>query len=695
MAVDWVIAPRDRILDAVASGVRDRGGAVLMGPDGVGKTTLARAAVDLLRTDFTRIEWITGTESNAAVPFAAVTHLVEIPELGKPAEAMIGALDALAPGLLLVVDDAHLLDELSAALLYRLATRGAAKLVVTTRSDGPDDVAALSRDGILSRIEVEPAGHDTARLAEQVSEYIVDLPAEAAAAVHLLSVHDPLPVADVEALAGADALARACSCGVLRTEGAHVYFTHPLFRGAVRAAVGGPALRRLRTKLVDRMMAAPADGTLPRLRLAVLSVDSDRTQSATDVAAAAADALRLGDLDLSEHLARSAVATGAGFDGKLTLAYALARQGRGTEADTVLGDIDVSGANERDVMAWALPRATNQFWMLSEPERAAEFLDTVRGRVSTATAHATLDALAATFAMNVGTPDRALLLARAVLSTPAADDTAVGWAASAAALSCARMGRFDEVDGLARRAVAADHPGLLRFTSGLGQTTTLVMSGELDRAQSLAEALTDFAQLGRAVGEVLVADVLLVRGRTDAAVSLLRRATAALAPTGYSWGPLAWMLLARALGQRGMPLEATKALSRAESRHGLKSMLFAPELALANAWVCHARNDAAGALDAVRDAVAAAERSGQSGVALRILHDAVRLGDRSAADAIARLGLDCAFGTLTLRHAQALTDADGTALQGVSQRYTELGMPGAAADAARQATITRLAAPRR
>ena len=167
------------------------------------------------------------------------------------------------------------------------------------------------------------------------------------------------------------------------------------------------------------------------------------------------------------------------------------------------------------------------------------------------------------------------------------------------------MGRFDEVDALAERAIAAGHPGLLRFTSGFGQTTALLMAGELDRAQALGQQLTDFAQLqqpGRAIGEVLVADVLIAKGELESAVSLLRGAAAALAPTGYSWGPLAWMLLAQALGQLGETAEAGKVLSRAESRHGLKSMLFAPELALARAWTMSARRDDHGAIAAARDA---------------------------------------------------------------------------------------------
>ena len=44
------------------------------------------------------------------------------------------------------------------------------------------------------------------------------------------------------------------------------------------------------------------------------------------------------------------------------------------------------GMTEDQVMAWALPRAANQFWMLSEPERATAFLQNTRKRVSTTAA---------------------------------------------------------------------------------------------------------------------------------------------------------------------------------------------------------------------------------------------------------------------------------------------------------------------
>ncbi len=58
------------------------------------------------------------------------------------------------------------------------------------------------------------------------------------------------------------------------------------------------------------------------------------------------------------------------------------------------------------------------------------------------------------------------------------------WAASAAALCAARQGRFGDVEPLAQRALAAEHPGLLRFTIGLGQTTALLMAGRPDAARA-------------------------------------------------------------------------------------------------------------------------------------------------------------------------------------------------------------------
>jgi hypothetical protein len=685
-----VTAPHEPALELLETGVRNRTGAVLIGSAGVGKTWLARTAADRLASLFERVDWVTGTAPK--VPFSAFNHLIEVPATGKTAAVLRAARESLSDGRLLIVDDAHLLDKLSAALVYQLAVSGAVKLIVTVSPNGPvaDEISALWRDDLLARIHVDPPGHDDNRQAALVQEFVATLPGPAHRVLEYLAIEEPLSLADVSALAGRDAVTDAEAAGAVVIEADRVRPAHPLYADAVRDALGGPDMRRLRTELVDRLAASPPGGVVDRLRLAVLALDSDSPQPMADLAAAAEESLRLGDLELSERLGRAAVERSPSLATRQTLAYALAWQGRGREADAVLDAVDPSTLSETELMAWALPRAANQFWMLSEPERATAFLRATRGRVSTPAAQTTLDALSATFAMNAGSPSRAKQIADEVLASPAADDTAVGWAAAAAALSSARMGQFGEVDALAERAIAAGHPGLLRFTSGFGQTTALLMAGELDRAQALGQQLTDFAQLqqpGRAIGEVLVADVLIAKGELESAVALLRGASAALAPTGYSWGPLAWMLLAQALGQLGETVEAGKVLTRAESRHGLKSMLFAPELSLARAWTLAARRDEHGAVAAARDAARAAERGGQSAVALRALLDAARLGDIRAADGIARVGseIDCVLGQLAIDYARAVTARDAAALRQAAARLAALGMKRAAADAEAQA----------
>ncbi|OCB58738.1 AAA family ATPase [Mycobacterium malmoense] len=702
MPIRWNVpqqaSARERLDEALTAGR----GAVVLGPDGCGKSTLARLAAEDFgrRHPGTRIRWVTGTPTERAVPFGAFSHLVQIADIGKPA-ALLRAARASLDGdnqgdLLLVVDDAHDLDVLSATLVYQLALAGAARMIVTGRAESsPEAIAALWADGLLHRVDIEaPGGGDTPA---EVDEFLAEMPTGVRSVLDYLAIAEPLSLADLSALTGADAIGDAADRGAVETRtrgGASddpvVYTAHPLFAERARAALGGDGARQRRTELVRLLSQHPPGHLSDRLRLAALALDSDAPQPTAEVVAAAQQALRLGDLALGERLARSALERSGGLAARLALAHALAWQGRGREADAVLGGLDPGALTEAALMDWALLRAANQFWMLSEPERATAFLRTTRQRVSDAGARTTLDALSATFAMNAGNVGHAVKVAGEVLAAPGADDQAVAWAASAAALCAARQGRFDDVEPLAQRALSAEHPGLLRFTIGLGQTTALLMAGRLDAARELAQQFTDFAELqqpGRAIGEVLLAHVLLADGEFARAAALLGPAAATLERTGYSWGPLSLTLLATALAQRGDIAAAGKALGRAESRHGTKSALFAPELGVARAWRLASMRDSHGAVAAARDAARMAERGGQRAVAVRAWHEAVRLGDTRAADPLSRLcdEIDCVAGKLALSHARALAGGDAAALRAVSGELAAVGMGAAAADAAAQA----------
>lgn len=701
--IRWNVPQHTAALQRLTAALADKGGAVVLGPDGVGKSTVARLAAEEFCAEHptTTTRWVIGTPAERVVPFGAFGHLIDIADVGKPAALLRAARTSLTRAaeqgdLLLIVDEAHDLDILSATLVYQLALTRAARMIVTARADAaPPAIAALWTDGLLERIDLEPpAGVTTAA---EVDEFLAELPGPARSVVEFLSILEPLTLDDLNVLAGDGAVGQAEELGAAETRVRNhddqrpvVYTAHPLFAVRMRAALGDDGTRRRRTELVRLLAGHPAEHLSDRLRLASLALDSDVPQPVDEVAAAAQQALRLGDLLLSERLARAAVERSGGLDARLTLGQALGWQGRGREAGAVLAAVNPAELSESELMAWAVPRAANQFFMLGEPEKATAFLQTTRGRLTDPAARTVLDGLSATFAMNAGNLRHAMALAMEVLSGSAASDMAVSWAASAAALSSARMGRFGDVERLAGQATAAEHPGLLRFTVGLGQITSLLMSAEVAQAQALAQQFTDFAELqqpGRAIGEVLSAYVLLIQGEFETAAALLEPAAAELERTGYSWGPLSLMLLATAIAHQGDIPGSAKALRRAESRHGTKSALFAPELGLARAWTRATARDGTGAVTAAREAARAAERAGQSAVALLAWHDAVRLDDRRAADPISRLTsqIKCAVGDLIAKHARALVAGDAAGLTAVADELAATGMGAAAADARRQA----------
>lgn len=675
MPIRWNVPEHSAALHRLSAALdADKAGAVVLGPDGCGKSTLARLAAEdhADRHPGTRLRWVIGTPAERDVPFGAVSHLVQVAEIGKPAALLRAARASLVDAggdLLLVVDDAHLLDILSATLVYQLALTGMARVIVTGRADcspaPPPPIAALWGDELLDRIDIT-ASDGASEADRDVGAFVAGLPADARSVLDYLAVFEPLALVDLIDLTSADAVRQAEELGAVETRARGgrepdpvVYTAHPLFAERAREALGADGARARRTEVVRAIAARPCAHVGEQLRLAALAADSDAPQPAADVVDAAQQALRLGDLPLGERLARHALDRSDTLPARLALAHALGWQGRGRDADAVLAAVDPAGLSEPELMAWALPRAANQFFMLGEPERATAFLAATRGRVTGPAPRITLDALGATFAMNAGNIGRAAEAAAAVLADQAADDMAVAWAGSAAALCAARSGRFDDVGPLARRALDAEHPGVLRFTIGLAEITTLLMTGRLAEARELAWQFTDFAELsqpGRAIGEVLVAQVLIAADEYDAAIKLLAPAAATLERTGYSWGPLSLTLLATALARQSDIAGAAKALSRAESRHGTKSALFAPELGVARAWQRAGMRDQHGAITAAREAARMAERSGQSAVALQAWHAAAKLGDTRAADSLARLcdEVDCAFGRAALAEARAL-----------------------------------------
>lgn len=150
---------------------------MLSGPAGVGKTRLAREVVARLGRGAT-VHWALATESARDLPLGAFGGALD--SLGPPTtDTLTRAARLLAPDArsVVAVDDAHHLDDLSAVLVHRLATRDMATVVITAR-DGeqpPDAIDALWKNEHLTRLRVAPLSEEsTYRLVEEALGGAVD-----------------------------------------------------------------------------------------------------------------------------------------------------------------------------------------------------------------------------------------------------------------------------------------------------------------------------------------------------------------------------------------------------------------------------------------------------------------------------------------------------------------------------------------
>ncbi|MDX6554882.1 MAG: hypothetical protein QOD86_1077, partial [Miltoncostaeaceae bacterium] len=176
--MDWPLVGRIEELELIAGTLDEpeAPGIVLAGEAGVGKTRLAATALSRAAAREWATARTTATRAAASVPFGAFAHLLpSSPEVALDRLEVLrragAALTAGAEGrrLLLLVDDAHLLDDGSAALVLQLAVTRTACVMVTIRSGerAPDPVTALWKDEGARLLEVQPLGRaDVGRLLE-------------------------------------------------------------------------------------------------------------------------------------------------------------------------------------------------------------------------------------------------------------------------------------------------------------------------------------------------------------------------------------------------------------------------------------------------------------------------------------------------------------------------------------------------
>ncbi len=169
MAIDafparpWPLVGRADEISFARERIARGGSVVIAGDAGVGKTRLAQELIASAGADGRSTEWAVATHAARSIPLGALAHLVSPDAVGGGREAMLRAVvDALGQHrderLVLGIDDAHLLDGVSAVLVHQLVTIGVASVVVTVRSGEPvaDPILALWKDDLAARVELQP-----------------------------------------------------------------------------------------------------------------------------------------------------------------------------------------------------------------------------------------------------------------------------------------------------------------------------------------------------------------------------------------------------------------------------------------------------------------------------------------------------------------------------------------------------------
>ena len=164
-----------------------RCGVVITAGAGVGKSRLGQEALAAAQRSGAWTTWVQATESATTVPLGAFAAL--LPD-GTRSEQLFPLLRAMSQSLheraagrsiVLGVDDAHLLDPVSAALVLQLASTGDVFVIATVRTGEPcpDAIVSLWKDAGGDRLDLDGLSDDELRslieaaLADPVEEEVL------------------------------------------------------------------------------------------------------------------------------------------------------------------------------------------------------------------------------------------------------------------------------------------------------------------------------------------------------------------------------------------------------------------------------------------------------------------------------------------------------------------------------------------
>ncbi|MFC8302345.1 LuxR C-terminal-related transcriptional regulator [Specibacter sp. NPDC057265] len=171
----WSSLMRQSSVDAILAQLQDNNflGAAILGPRGVGKTSLARCIESKLAAT-SHVVRLYGTEGEPAVPYGALA--VQMARLSarqseSPAAIIEGLSelvrqDAKGRPVVIVLDELPGIDTSSMGVIMHLLLTGTAKLMVMARQPGdlPEDLAWMMKDRLLRENRIEPFSREEVRV---------------------------------------------------------------------------------------------------------------------------------------------------------------------------------------------------------------------------------------------------------------------------------------------------------------------------------------------------------------------------------------------------------------------------------------------------------------------------------------------------------------------------------------------------
>jgi DNA-binding NarL/FixJ family response regulator len=713
---------------------------VLSGSAGVGKSRLARQA--LQRLPCRRTEWIAATHSGATIPFGALAHL--LPDIAGAGFGPVGAMRAICSHVsgwggrnrvALGIDDAHLLDDASAATVAHMVTRSAAFAIMTTRCGDPlpDAITRLCKDDLADTLIVAPLPDDvvdrlidhslagrvdaperrrlrraaqgnplalrellhgavTGGLTDLVTSRLDALSAATRTVVELVACGEPVPLTMLEHLAEPGAVGASEDSGlvVVETDGrrAQARLAHPVYGEVLRSRLPLSRTRQLCANLAAQILSTPLRRRDDTLRAALWQVDSGSITRLDVVRDGARLAIGRAGLALAERLARAAREAEPGPEADRLLAEILEYQGRSVEAAALLPIVPPTERSER--IRWAVTRADWLYWGCGDLAAAERALGTVDGQPAAEGALAFILFFA-------GRCAEAARIADGVLRRADSDPQARVWAAAAATASLGFLGRLEEaqavrVSGLD---VAERHSTTLpwaAFQIEIAACLAYLAAGRAHEAASIAA--TGYQTALETGAPMMVSGWALYRGIVAGAQGDLDRADQLLAEAlkGFEQNDtfrlrrccLAAHAWVRAM--RGQDRAAAALMAAADQLDNETNHVFSPWIAMWHAWVARACGDTTMAVHHAARGAEIAAAAGLPCVEAMARYDLVRLGGTTDLNRMAALPGSVPAALTTA--ARALTDSDAAELELAAGAVAELGYHLHAAELATAAAQT-------